>query len=41
MNRISSRAPDVFVTNTEGDSVRISTYWQDNPLVIVFLRHFG
>jgi len=25
----------------EGRKVRLGNYWKDNPVVLVFVRHFG
>lgn len=34
-------APDVIVADTQGNSVALSDYWRDQPIVLAFLRHFG
>jgi peroxiredoxin len=34
-------APDVEVINTYGEKVRLSSFWQVKPLLLVFTRHFG
>lgn len=34
-------APDVEVMNTYGEKVRLSSFWQGKPLLLVFTRHFG
>lgn len=34
-------APDATVLDENGREVRLSSLWQDGPVVLVFLRHFG
>ena len=34
-------APDAVLTDTEGRTVALSTFWARGTLVLVFLRHFG
>lgn len=34
-------APDPMVTLADGSRRRLSEFWQDHALVLVFLRHFG
>jgi peroxiredoxin len=36
-----TRAPDVVVETTEGDSVRLAQFWQRAPVVLFFVRHVG
>jgi hypothetical protein len=35
------RAPDAVVTLSDGSRGRLSDWWRQGPLVLVFLRHFG
>jgi len=35
------KAPDAKVVLSDGSSKRLSDFWRGNPLVLVFLRHFG
>lgn len=39
--QVGERAPDPVVLTTEGDEVRLSTFWERRPAVLAFLRHFG
>lgn len=34
-------APDIELTNTSGDPVRLSSLWKQSTLLIAFTRHFG
>jgi hypothetical protein len=34
-------APNPIVTLADGAQTHLSRLWQDQPLVLVFLRHFG
>ena len=34
-------APDAELLDVEGKPVRLSTLWQDQPLLLAFTRHFG
>lgn len=34
-------APDVPLQDARGAAIRLSQLWRDQPLVLVFLRHFG
>jgi peroxiredoxin len=38
---INQPAPDLEVINSEGETINLSTVWQDQPVVLTFLRHFG
>jgi len=38
---IAQPAPDVTVINSEGQTIDLSSVWQDKPVVLSFLRHFG
>jgi cytochrome oxidase Cu insertion factor (SCO1/SenC/PrrC family) len=29
------------VTSTEGQSIQLGSTWQEKPVVLVFIRHFG
>ena len=39
--KVGDPAPDSSLLNTAGDSVHLSDYWQKQPIVLVFVRHFG
>jgi hypothetical protein len=34
-------APDTAVTLSDGTQGQLKDFWEDGPLVLVFLRHFG
>ena len=34
-------APDLPLTTTEGAETRLSEFWSRQPIVVVFLRHYG
>lgn len=34
-------APDVELVDTDGKPTRLSTFWKNSPLVLVFTRHLG
>jgi peroxiredoxin len=35
------KAPDLTVNLSDNSTKRLSEFWQERPLVLVFLRHFG
>ncbi len=35
------KAPDISVTMSDGTSRNLRDFWKENPLILVFLRHFG
>lgn len=34
-------APDVTALDVNGNPVQLRTLWQDGPVLLSFLRHFG
>jgi peroxiredoxin len=34
-------APDITLRDENGQEVALSAYWQRQPTVLVFVRHFG
>jgi peroxiredoxin len=38
---VGSPAPDLALLGPDEAEVRLSSYWQRRPTVVVFLRHFG
>lgn len=34
-------APDLTVAGPDGAPLRLSSLWDERPLVLAFLRHFG
>jgi peroxiredoxin len=41
MGKDDQKAPDLTVTLSDNTTKRLSEFWQERPLVLVFLRHFG
>jgi peroxiredoxin len=41
MEKDYQKAPDLTVTLSDNSTKRLSEFWQERPLVLVFLRHFG
>jgi hypothetical protein len=41
MMNVIDRLADVFVLDTDGQEVRLGTLWQEQPVVLVFVRHYG
>jgi prostamide/prostaglandin F2alpha synthase len=37
----ASRFADITVKDLEGNEVRLGSFWEDGPAVLVFLRHYG
>jgi hypothetical protein len=38
---VVDRLRDVEVQGTDGQKVRLGSLWQEQPIVLVFVRHFG
>ncbi len=38
---VGDPAPDATLTDTEGNKVQLSSIWEQKPVVLIFLRHFG
>lgn len=38
---VGDTAPDVKLHDDTGQLVRLSALWQEHPLVLLFVRHFG
>lgn len=34
-------APELTLKNSDGEAVKLSRFWQQQPVVLNFLRHFG
>lgn len=34
-------APNIQVLNADGNTLELAALWQDKPVVLTFLRHFG
>jgi hypothetical protein len=41
MDNEDRKAPDAKVTLSDGTEKHLREFWQDQTLVLVFLRHFG
>ena len=41
MGKDHQKAPDLTVTLSNDATKRLSDFWHERPLVLVFLRHFG
>jgi hypothetical protein len=41
MKKDYANAPDLAVTLSDNSTKRLSEFWQERQLVLVFLRHFG
>jgi hypothetical protein len=38
---VVDRLRDVEVLDTAGQKVRLGSLWQEQPVVLVFVRHYG
>lgn len=38
---VGDAAPDGILRDEDGGDAQLSTYWQQRPTVLVFVRHFG
>lgn len=38
---VGDAAPNVTICDAEGNAVHLAEYWREQPIVLVFLRHFG
>ena len=39
--RLATRLSDIELTDSTGAPLRLGSLWQDQPIVLVFIRHFG
>lgn len=39
--RIATRLSGIELSDWTGEPVRLGSLWQDQPIVLVFIRHFG
>jgi len=39
--RLSERLAGFELVDSSGATRRLGDYWQDRPIVLVFVRHFG
>jgi hypothetical protein len=38
---LSEALADISLPDTDGREVRLGSLWEQNPAVVVFLRHYG
>jgi hypothetical protein len=38
---VSKRLEKIEALDPEGRPVRLGTFWQERPVVLIFIRHFG
>lgn len=38
---VVDKLKDIEVLTPEEDRVRLGSFWQDRPVILVFIRHFG
>ncbi len=39
--RLVTRLSGIELSDWTGEQVRLGTFWKDQPVVLVFIRHFG
>ncbi len=39
--RIASKLSGIELSDWTGDRERLGTFWKEQPIVLVFIRHFG
>ena len=39
--RLATRLSGIELSDWQGESVRLGSFWEERPAVLVFLRHFG
>ena len=39
--QVGDRAPDLELPNSDGQVVKLSSFWQEKPAMILFWRHYG
>jgi hypothetical protein len=39
--RIATRLSGIELADWRGQRVRLGSFWEDRPVVLVFIRHFG
>jgi hypothetical protein len=39
--RLATRLSDIELSDWTGSSFRLGSFWEDQPIVLVFIRHFG
>jgi hypothetical protein len=39
--RLTTRLGAIELEDWKGDRIRLGTLWEERPVVLVFIRHFG
>ena len=39
--KLATRLAEIELSDWEGAPRRLGSYWQERPVVLVFIRHFG
>jgi len=39
--RVSTRLAGIELSDWRGEKLRLGSLWQERPVVLVFIRHFG
>jgi hypothetical protein len=39
--RLSTKLSGIELSDWTGAPVRLGSFWEDQPIVLVFIRHFG
>jgi hypothetical protein len=39
--RVSTKLSGIELSDWQGERVRLGSLWQQRPVVLVFIRHFG
>jgi hypothetical protein len=39
--RLATRLSGIELSDWQGEPVRLGSLWQERPVVLVFIRHFG
>ncbi|MFT4572138.1 MAG: hypothetical protein ACI91F_003036 [Candidatus Binatia bacterium] len=39
--KLSTKLAPIVLHDTEGQAVELSSLWQQRPVVLAFIRHFG
>ena len=39
--RLETRLSSIELSDWTGEPARLGSFWEDQPIVLVFIRHFG
>ena len=39
--RLATRLSGIELSDATDEAVRLGSFWEDQPIVLVFIRHFG